>query len=216
MDTALPLTLAALIAYLIGSIPFGFLMAKSKGVDIRTVGSGNIGATNVFRALGKSLGITTFVLDIGKGTLAVTLLPLALAAWPIAGETVLQLLCAIAVVAGHNWPVWLKFKGGKGVATSAGVMIGLAPLGVLIAFGVWLVVLLISRYVSLSSIAAAVALAITAWLLYRADGWLLPGALSFLAAVVILRHKSNIARLMAGTENRFDFKKKKKIEKTPV
>ena len=108
MQTAFPLILATLLSYLIGSVPFGFLIARTQGTDIRKVGSGNIGATNVFRTLGKRLGIATFLLDIGKGVAAVLLVPLVITLrWPEADDTIyLKLLCAVAAVAGHNWPVW--------------------------------------------------------------------------------------------------------------
>ncbi len=206
MKEIIPYVTAAILAYLLGAIPFGFLIARSRGVDIRKVGSGNIGATNVFRTLGKRFGTMTFILDIGKGVGAVTLIPLLMKA----GDDVpLRLTCAIAVVAGHNWPVWLKFKGGKGVATSAGIMIGLAPFSVLIGFGVWISILILSRYVSLASITAAVTLAISTWMIEGKEGWLLPSAITLLSLLVILRHKSNIVRLLTGTENRFSFKRNK-------
>src|SRR5437016_10471650 len=129
----------AVVSYFIGSIPTGFLWTKARGIDIRTVGSGNIGATNVMRALGKGPGITVLVIDVLKGFVPVFL---------VRGDTRLQIVCCIAVIAGHNWTCWLKFKGGKGIATSAGALLAMLPLPLLCALGVWLVVFALSRYVS--------------------------------------------------------------------
>ena len=136
-------------AYVIGSIPMGYWMGRARGIDIRTVGSGNIGATNTFRALGKTMGALALFGDILKGFAAVMCLPLAARAAGFSGDTVLlQIFCSIAVIAGHNWTIFLKFKGGKGVATSAGAMLALAPLALLAAVAVFLVIILVSRIVS--------------------------------------------------------------------
>ena len=194
-----------LISYLIGAIPFAWIVAKAKGVDIRAVGSGNVGATNVFRAIGKGWGVLTFALDVAKGFLPAFLIPLLWSApdWPQNSG----LLFGCAAIAGHNWPVYLKFKGGKGVATSAGVLLGVAPASVGIGLVVWLLTMAISRYVSLASILAAAAIPVAGWLLYGTANPLLAIVLTVLGGIVIWRHRSNIARLRAGTEHRFDRRK---------
>ena len=196
--------LIALGAYLLGSIPFGLLVAKARGVDIRTAGSGNIGATNAMRVLGKPAGILVLLLDALKGYAATAFLPPLLLAGlgvttPAPG--LLPLLAGICAVLGHNYTCWLKFKGGKGIATTAGVYLALAPWAVLIALVVFLLAVAATRYVSVGSIAAAVALPAAVWILKPGDLWLglVTTALGVLA---IYKHKSNIQRLRAGTENR--------------
>ena len=190
----------ALASYLLGSIPTGFLWAKARGIDIRKVGSGNIGATNVMRALGKGPGITVLVLDALKGYLPVFLAPRV---FPNLSGSTLQIVCCIAVIAGHNWTCWLKFKGGKGVATSAGALLAMLPVSLVCALAVWGVVFAIWRYVSLASIAAAVAVPVVTWFAKPELFWFT----ALLGAVVIWKHKSNIQRLLAGTENRVGAKK---------
>lgn len=193
--------LAIAAAYLVGAVPFGLLIGKLKGIDIRQHGSGNIGATNVLRVLGKPLGITTFILDALKGFLPSFFFPGLLAG--VAGDPVLSVLCGAAAIIGHNFPVFLKFKGGKGVATSAGVLIGIAPQAALVAVLVWAAVFFTSRYVSLASIVAAGAVIAAGWWFYRDGHLILPVVLTVLGLLAILRHKANIARLLNGTENRF-------------
>jgi len=198
------------LAYLLGAIPNGFLIAKAKGIDIRKVGSGNIGATNVYRSVSKALGILTFALDSLKGAIPALWFPVqaahcaqtSLPAW-------LPLLFGGLAIAGHTWPVYLKFKGGKGVATSAGALIGIAPAATGIGVLCWFVTLVTIRYMSVASIVAAVAVPAAGWWLYRANGLALPLALTALGALIIWRHKGNIQRLMNGSESRFEFKKKK-------
>lgn len=204
-----------LLSYLLGSIPTGFLVAKAKGVDIRSVGSGNIGATNVFRILGKGPGIFVLTADAVKGAVAVLVaarvfraccIPPGDEAKPIV--TLLELtpmLAGICAILGHNYTCWLKFKGGKGIATSAGVFAALAPAAFGIALAAWLVVFAVSRYVSLASIVAAVALPLAVWL--TGNGALLIGVSVALGALAIYKHKANIERLLAGTENRIGAKK---------
>jgi glycerol-3-phosphate acyltransferase PlsY len=206
----LPIIILSLIAYLIGSVPFGLLIAKTKGVDIRTQGSGNIGATNVLRCLGKPLGITCFVLDVLKGYLPALLFPIL-----GTGDAGLQesfpgigILFGAAAILGHNFPIFLKFKGGKGVATSAGVLLGIAPLAVGLGILTWAIVFFISGYVSLGSIIAAVVVALTGWIRVGHYGAVTAGALTLLGALAVWRHRSNIKRLIAGTENKFERKKK--------
>ncbi len=184
-----------LVSYLVGSLPTGFLWAKARGVDIRTVGSGNIGATNVMRVLGKVPGITVLLIDAAKGFVPVF--------FAKRQGTALEIVCCLAVIAGHNWTCWLKFKGGKGVATSAGALAAMLPGPMLCGLAVWCVVFAASRYVSLASIFAAATLPVATWLL-RPDLTWFAGLLS---ALVIYKHKSNIERLRAGTENRIGKKK---------
>lgn len=198
------ITVLAIVSYLLGSIPFGLLIARSRGVDIRSHGSGNIGATNVFRVVGKGWGIFTFVLDALKGFVPAFVFP------PIVnldGEW--GVLFGLAAILGHSFPVFLGFKGGKGVATSAGMLAGVAPLAVLVGFACWAVCMVVSRYVSLSSIVAAIAVAITVWL--QGDkGLIVNVALTLLAVLVIWLHRANVKRLLNGTENRFG--KKRRVE----
>jgi len=199
-------------AYLLGSIPFGFLLSKACGKDIRTLGSGNIGATNVFRSVSKPLGILTFALDFLKGFCGVKLVPHLAAALTgdSAANMALPIFCGAMTVVGHNWTCFLGFKGGKGIATSAGLLLGLTPAGVGIAFAAWLILFLATRYVSVASIGAAVTLGIVVWwpLHLEAHGLWFPSALTLLALLAIWKHRTNIARLRAGTESRFNFGKK--------
>ena len=201
------------LAYLVGALPFGLLLARLNGVDIRAVGSKNIGATNVFRCVGKGWGILTFVLDAVKGLVPALVFPmLGKSGLPAFQglENSFGLLCGIAAILGHNFPIYLGFKGGKGVSTSAGVLIGVAPAAVGVGLLGWIVLLITTRYVSVASIGAAALVPLAGWWLYLHDGLFLPCALTVLGALVILRHAKNIQRLVAGTENRFQFGKKKK------
>jgi glycerol-3-phosphate acyltransferase PlsY len=199
--------------YLLGSVPFGLLLARLKGIDIREHGSKNIGATNVWRVCGAKFGLPVFILDALKAVGAV-LLARQLAVY-FSGNASIEAWCgiagAMACVLGHSFPVWLKFKGGKGVATSLGGLLALLPLEGVAAFAVWLLVFFASRYVSLASIAAAVALpllATVAQLTGWGHGWPCVGFAAAVAMLVIIRHKANIQRLLAGTENRFGRKPK--------
>jgi len=204
--------LLILAAYLLGSVPFAYLVTKAvRGIDIREVGSGNVGATNVGRALGRKWGILVFALDVLKGFLP-TLAALLLHGCVI-GQVKLPLgvaLTGFAAVAGHNWPIFLKFKGGKGMATSCGVFLAVFPPGLLIAMGVWVAVVAMTRYVSVGSMVAAAALLACA-LLLRPDPFEAGKFLTALAAVAavlsIVRHRANIARLMSGTENKIGRKR---------
>lgn len=198
------------LSYLLGSIPTGFLVAKANGVDIRSVGSGNIGATNVFRILGKGPGIFVLTADAFKGWLAVwAAIEFAFAVLPydsMGGTYEMAALTAgIGAILGHNYTCWLRFKGGKGIATTAGVFVALAPAAFGIALATWLVVFAVSRYVSLASIVAAVALPLAVWFTCKS---LLVFAVSVsLGALAIYKHKANIERLLAGTESRIGAKK---------
>ena len=209
MTTVIIYSVCGVLAYLLGAIPFGLLIARANGVDIRAVGSGNIGATNVFRAMGKGWGILAFSCDALKGFISASVFPLlAKTLRAFDGGAVLPLVCACLAIAGHNWPVYLRFKGGKGVATSAGALIGLAPMAAGAGLLTWALVFVATRYVSVASIAAAITAAGAAWFFYAQTGILLPVVLTALCGLVIGRHKSNIQRLIHGSENRFEFKKK--------
>lgn len=202
--------LAALAAYLLGSIPTGFLVGKAKGMDIRTVGSGNIGATNVFRAVGTPAGIMVLLADALKGWVAVAVVSQAFCHWfvPGAGEQMsesFEIVAAIFAVVGHNYTFLLRFKGGKGIATSAGVLLALVPLSLVIILSIWIVVFLLTRYVSLASICASFSLPFATWLTGRSNTMIL--ITGILAALAIYKHRSNIQRLIKGTENRVVWKK---------
>lgn len=191
----------ALAAYLVGSIPTGYLWARARGVDIRSLGSGNIGATNVFRVLGKRAGIAVLLIDATKGYLPVKFLHFG-----EAPPEYLAMTAGFFAILGHNYTCWLRFKGGKGIATSAGVLLGLMPAALGLALAVWLLVFALSRYVSLASMLAAVALPIGTWGLGYSRGLTLLSAV--LSALAIYKHRANIQRLMAGTEHRFTRKPK--------
>ena len=198
----------SIFSYLLGSFPSGYLAGRIAGIDIRKAGSGNIGATNVLRVLGKKHGYTVFFFDAIKGLIAVEV---AFAAAKFAhtsrhGADSLGILAAVLCVFGHTFPVWLKFQGGKGVATSAGVMFGLAPLPTLVSVAVWFVVFELTRYVSVASVTAAFALPITIGILLKlhvTQGVVIFYSASLLAVIVCWRHRSNFARLVKGTEQRF-------------
>jgi glycerol-3-phosphate acyltransferase PlsY len=182
-------------AYLVGSVPFGVVVARfSGGVDLRRVGSGNIGATNVLRAVGKAAAALTLVGDIGKGVLAV-----AAARWAGADSLVVA-LTALAAVLGHLYPVWAGFRGGKGVATTLGVVVGAMPAVGALVLTIWLAVAALSRYSSLAALVATAALPLLTWLLDGRTAML--GLSAVLAVLVAVRHAENIRRLAAGTEGR--------------
>jgi acyl phosphate:glycerol-3-phosphate acyltransferase len=201
----------ALISYLIGSVPAGYLAGRIAGIDIRKVGSGNIGATNVLRVLGKRYGYPVFLFDFAKGTAAVEISILIFNSTHHAevSRELCAILAGVSSVIGHSYPVWLGFKGGKGVATSFGVVFGLIPLAALIAVMVWLIIFGTTRYVSVASMTAALALPVTVLVMLCVK--LLSGLTLLLfsiclAAIVIWRHRSNLSRLMSGTEPRFERK----------
>jgi len=203
----LPALLIIAAAFLLGSIPTGYLVARARGLDIRRHGSGNIGATNVLRTLGKPLGILVFAIDALKGFVAVWL-PYFLTAAPVPAW--LPVAAAVAAIAGHNYTPWLGFQGGKGIATSAGVLLALMPWAVLAIAVVWFAVFSATRYVSLASMSAAAALPVAVALLWHFGA---AGNLSLLifalliSALAIWRHRSNIQRLRDGTEPRSERKK---------
>jgi len=208
---------AVFVTYLVGAIPFGLLIARSRGVDLRRVGSGNIGATNVFRALGWRLGILAFVLDMLKGFVPMTAAGRLLGRWYGDGDGTGYYLAWLAVAAaailGHVFPVYLRFRGGKGVATSLGVLLGLSPYYAvpgLLCLALWALVLAAGRYVSLASVLAAVAFPISYVALGIARGWdpfgrqrpLLVFAV-VMSLLIVYRHRSNLVRLLAGQEHKF-------------
>ena len=216
MIDALLFIAAALSSYVLGSVPFGYIAAKANGVDIRSVGSGNIGATNVFRSISKGWGLFTFACDFLKGLLPVILFSFLAVRLGFTGAIDgLKLVCAMGAIAGHNWPVFLHFKGGKGVATSAGALLGIAPAAVGFGVVVWVLAFLVFRYVSLASMLAALTIAVGAWIMgpvRSGSSMLTPVVLSLMALMIVVRHRANIQRLLSGTENRFSFKKKGKAE----
>lgn len=194
--------LTAIVSYLLGSIPTGYLVAKAKGVDIRAVGSGNIGATNVFRILGKTAGISVLLVDALKGFVACRYVAFG----PNAPSEAHTMIAGLFAILGHNYTCWLRFKGGKGIATSAGVLLALSPVGFAVAVATFLIVLALSRYVSLSSIIAALVLPFGVWLAGGTSRMI--ALMTFFGAMAIYKHRANIQRLMAGTESRIGQKKK--------
>ena len=208
--------IVALAAYLLGSIPSGYLAGRAKGIDIRTVGSGNIGATNVFRILGKTAGVLVMLADMAKGWLACWGLAEAglhffgsQASDPDSARVRFKIIAGIAAILGHNYTCWLKFKGGKGIATTAGVYLALAPWALLVALVVFILAILLTKYVSVGSIAAAIALPVTVWIM-TPHNLFLGLVTTALGALAIYKHKSNLQRLRAGTENRLGTKKSAK------
>ena len=200
------LWLLPLAGYLLGSIPFGYLIVRlTKGTDVRATGSGNIGATNVNRVAGTGAALVTLLLDVAKGYFAVWL-----ASRFTNGEVSWMAASGLAAVVGHLFPVWLRFRGGKGVATALGVFVPLCWLAVAAAAAVWLVVVSISRYVSLGSVVAAAILPLCFYFLYAPGTKHAPPlGLSLATAVasllIIVKHRENLRRLLAGTENRLKF-----------
>jgi glycerol-3-phosphate acyltransferase PlsY len=207
-----PLALAACLAigYLCGSLPWGLWLGRAfRGVDVRTLGSGNLGATNVYRSLGPAIGIATLVLDIVKGALPVWLLPqTSLGAAVPGGPAWCAIAVGFAAVAGHVWTFLAGFRGGKGVATSAGVLLALSPAAFGVFFVVFVATLLLTRYVSLGSILGSVAFTV-ALARFSVDGVHNPAFLlgALLALLVIVRHRDNLGRLVRGQERRFSFKR---------
>lgn len=196
----------AVLGYLLGSFPTGYLVGRFYGIDIREHGSKNMGATNVVRVLGKKPGYVVFICDALKGLLAVRL---AMIDARLAGTATLAgIIAGMACILGHNFPVWLRFKGGKGVATTVGVLLGLMPLAVVVSAVVWNVTYFLTRYVSLASLLGAAILPVSVWAFTRYQGpvagppWLFYFSL-LAAALIFWRHRANIGRLLNGTETRF-------------
>jgi acyl phosphate:glycerol-3-phosphate acyltransferase len=197
--------LVAVVSYLLGSIPTGFLVARARGIDIRSVGSGNIGATNVLRVLGKPAGVFVMFVDALKGALAV-LIAVRVIGPMFSGMPGNQAnewygVCAgVAAILGHNFTCWLSFKGGKGIATSAGVLLALVPWSLVIILAVWLILLTSTRLVSLASVCASATLPFAAWLTGESLTMIL--ITTGLAGLAIYKHRGNIKRLLNGTEPR--------------
>jgi len=188
------IALVLVASYLLGSIPFSYLVARQRGVDVRTVGSGNVGATNVMRSVGKGAGLVAFVLDAAKGAVA------ALIAQRAGLGPTQAALAAVAAIIGHMYPVWLRFQGGKGVATGAGAFLPLAPIATVVALVVFALTLALTRYVSLGSMLGSVALAVSAAVMGASRPVVIAAAL--MAALIVWKHRANIRRLADGTESR--------------
>jgi glycerol-3-phosphate acyltransferase PlsY len=192
MDTFLPL----IVGYSVGSLPIGYLIAsRLRGIDLRRVGSGNVGATNVYRAAGLSTALLVIVVDLAKGAGSVLL------ATRMLGGSSAPVAAGVAAVVGHVYPVWLRFRGGKGVATACGAFSILAPLATTIAAGMFVVTVWATRYVSLGSLVATLTLPTLAWLTRASMPVVTGGVVA--ALLIIERHRGNLARLRAGTERRF-------------
>jgi acyl phosphate:glycerol-3-phosphate acyltransferase len=223
-----PVILAAVFGYLLGSIPFGYILVRAfRGSDIRQTGSGNIGATNVART-SPALGITTLLLDAAKGAAAVFLAVLLNPAHPkdfvpcgswadfscthskdlALAVYLIPTVAALFAIAGHMFPVWLRFRGGKGVATTVGAFAALVPHAILACLGIFLVIVGFTRYVSLGSISAAVLLPVFVWVMNReSTPDVVLALISIASLLVIVRHHQNISRLFAGTEHRFSLRR---------
>lgn len=202
---AAPVWVATLASYLLGAVPFGLLMARwLRGVDLRQIGSGNIGATNAMRVLGKGWGLVAFVLDLSKGFVPV----LVLAPWAAEApdEALARLMCASAAVVGHCFPVYLGFAGGKGVATGCGAIAAVEPGVFGVGFVVWAVTLLTSRFVGLASMTMGISFPLAAWWLCPDDKPFLLGC-SLLAGLILVRHRANVGRMLQGEEPRIGSKR---------
>jgi glycerol-3-phosphate acyltransferase PlsY len=192
--------LIVVLAYILGSIPFGLITANQEGLDIREHGSGNIGATNVLRTLGAKAAVITLLGDILKGTFAVLIMK------GFQGTEGWIALAGMAAIAGHNWPLFLKFRGGKGVATSFGVFLGILPLAALVGAGVWLVVVGIWRYSSLGALISFLGMPLIIYAFRGSSTYIISSAL--ITVLIFYRHRSNIKRLVQGTESKLGQKAK--------
>lgn len=197
-------TLLVVFSYLLGSISFGYLITKKvKNVDIRKMGSGNTGATNISRVLGLKYALIVFLLDLGKGLLAVFL------AGRFASDPWVIILCAYAVIIGHNWPIFFSFKGGRGAATTLGVFLGIMPVAALIVFGIIVIIILATRYVSLASITGAILIPFCVLFFHYPREYLIFGL--SVTLLIIWRHIPNIKRLRQGKELKIG----EKVDTTP-
>jgi glycerol-3-phosphate acyltransferase PlsY len=192
---------ACLIGYLLGSIPFGVLVARWKGIDLREVGSGNIGATNVARGLGKGWGVLVLLLDAAKGFIPVFWVARKLLGAPEPLYSGVLALVGLSAVLGHVFPVWLWFRGGKGVATALGVLLAVAPSAALVAGGVYLVCVVVFRIGSIGSLVGTLAAVVT--VIVQRRPWPIAGLLVAMTAIITLRHTENLRRLFNRTEHRF-------------
>jgi glycerol-3-phosphate acyltransferase PlsY len=186
--------LPVLLGYLAGSVPFAYLLARRAGIDVRVAGSGNVGAANVLRTTGAWRGVAVMALDVTKGAAAV------LVAYLVAGGASIAAITGAAAIVGHIYPVWLRFHGGKGVAVAAGVFCVLAPIATGVAAALFLVTVWLTRYISLGSIAATIALPPAAWISGSPRGVVLAAAGS--GVLILFRHRANLRRLFAGTERK--------------
>ena len=206
LQLAAPIGIAA--SYLVGSLPFGKWVASTQGVDILKEGSGNIGATNVWRVLGPKFGMLVFVLDMLKGFVPAAIFPLLLGfAW---AEPVLGIMCGAAAVVGHSFSPFLRFRGGKSVATALGIMIAITPLVAAICFGIFCLFLIITRYVSVGSILGSASAPLLA--AFFKFPTIVIVVYAILAALILFRHRANIKRLFTGSEAKFELKKKAEPE----
>jgi acyl phosphate:glycerol-3-phosphate acyltransferase len=212
MNEAMPVSmpipwLMVFLGYMLGSIPFGYLLVRARsGRDVRAIGSGNIGATNVARTTGLSTGVATLILDLAKGLFAVWL-----AGHSSGGNIRIMMYAGLAAILGHIFPVWLKFSGGKGVATALGVFLMISWTAVAAAVAIFAIVVLFWRYVSLGSISAAAALPLLVYLLYapgRAPPTAVTAGTLLSSVLIIVKHRKNIERLLLGTEARFGIGRK--------
>ncbi|MDW7651629.1 MAG: glycerol-3-phosphate 1-O-acyltransferase PlsY [Bacillota bacterium] len=203
--------LSLLGAYLIGSVSFGYLAGKLlKGIDIREHGSGNAGTTNIQRTVGTVPAIFVLLLDVGKGVAAVLL------AGYLTGQPTVMMLAGVAAIVGHNWPVFFRFRGGRGIATSIGVLLGLAPVVILIATAIGVTLIALTRYVSLGSVVGAATIPILMLIFTKPPSYILFGAI--IGGLAVWRHRENIVRLLNGTENKLGKKvpvpqEEKRVEK---
>jgi glycerol-3-phosphate acyltransferase PlsY len=227
-----PITLIVIFSYLVGSIPTSIIVAKKmRGIDIRQFGSGNAGGTNAIRVLGWKPGVFVILLDMAKGLFATAIIsrlmygPFPFAnATPFDDYTLVQIIAGSASILGHIWTVFAGFRGGKGLATAGGMLIGIAPVEVAVSFGVFLIVLLVSNYVSLGSLSAAVAFPLTMYLRENVFMIDVPGYRTLIfftigiSLLIIYTHRANIGRLLKGTENKISasrlFRKKEAVSST--
>lgn len=212
MNQILFISFAYILAYLLGGIPTSVIAGKLKGIDIRKHGSGNAGATNALRVLGTKIGITVMLLDALKGIIAIILGRWVIQQFGYGSNQIYDITLGVTAIIGHVFSIYLKFKGGKGVATAAGVYGLLSPWAFLIALGVFILTVAVSRYVSLGSIFAAIVLLISQVVLnYLNDFNQLPVLVLtvFVVLFIIIKHKQNIGRLLQGNENKLEFKKNK-------
>lgn len=206
------IAISVVLSYLIGSIPTGFLIGRARGIDLRQHGSGNIGATNAMRVLGRGLGVFVLIVDLLKGWISAYAIPIIVKKilFPEIDQSamaVCSVFAGVGAVIGHTYTVWLGFNGGKGIATSAGVFLALTPVATLICLGIWLIIVVTTRLVSLGSIIAAILLPILVGVTARQR--LILVVTVIVSILVIWRHKSNISRLINGTESRISFKTEK-------
>jgi len=193
-----------ILGYFIGAIPFGYIAGKLRGIDVRKEGSGNIGSTNVSRVLGKKTGRIVQVLDIAKGIMPVVIGKILICHLSRPDTSFFLVAIGLATICGHNWPIFLGFKGGKGVNTSLGVALGLMPVNAILCFAVWALVVFVWKYISLGSIVGAITFPILAFIFK--EPWIFRILAIIVALFIVIRHKSNIKRLLKGEEPKMEKK----------